>query len=757
MPFSPVTLSCRDRLRHAIAVLLLLTLSVPVLAHEIQAPRPTPEEIARIEPPLPGSEEFARALLLHFPNRPETETRLLLQQIQTHLTLKEHIRLKAVPDAGPRDADYHHWRMERTLFALLERMPDRITLDYRPGQPPPAPEIGVRLDQQYNLLLVKVVTGDGGTGFCVKTMDFTSERDLSHYTVPTAPSGVTYALLRLEQVPTGRFLSYLRFQPEESEQPQKEGAKPPPFIQTFLFDSPPHGQLTLEVRDEKGKPTPVLLRLTAKASQRLWEPPNAVDFSAMMNQITSLFIYGPGRSYTVFIPGPFQGPYWIVPGPFSMALPAGEWEIHVLKGVEYERLRHVTRVESGLTTRLVLRLKRPVDMPSRGWYSGDDHVHSRLMSDADAQKLIAYARATDIHICNVLEMGDSMRTWYLQRGFGPEFRAREEQHWLIPGQEDPRSALGHAIGLNLREKVRDLDRYYLNDWIAAEIHRQGGLYGHTHVGSGVKELATERQMALYTPFGIVDFNSIMQAYLGTDLFYQFLNMGFRMTATAGSDTPYGGTVGDVRTYAYVGQGKRFTPDAWFEAVRRGRTFVTNGPMLDFRVENALPGDAIVVEKSRPLLVRVRAWGIPGQTAPVRLQLIRFGRVIQEVEASAASPGALEIQTTVEAERGGWLAARATGIDGTAAHTTPIYIVRNGFRFWDVTQAGALIDRQLQVLNEIEQAIAESERIVRERKNPLDYWNRRLAEQAAPLRERVAKARSIYRDLAQQLERERSAP
>ena len=182
------------------------------------------------------------------------------------------------------------------------------------------------------------------------------------------------------------------------------------------------------------------------------------------------------------------------------------------------------------------------------------------MSSDDADKLVAFTRAADIHVSNVLEMGNEMRTWYAQRGYGPQFRVRDGIDWLVPGLEAPRSQLGHAIGLNLRAKVRDLDHYYLNDWIAAEIHRQGGLYGHTHVGnSEVKSLFTEREMALFTPMNPVDFNSIRQTKLGLDLFYDFLNRGFKMTASAGSDTPYGGTVGSVRLYAYCGKGK-FTPE-----------------------------------------------------------------------------------------------------------------------------------------------------------------------------------------------------
>ena len=63
-----------------------------------------------------------------------------------------------------------------------------------------------------------------------------------------------------------------------------------------------------------------------------------------------------------------------------------------------------------------------------------------------------------------------------------------------------------------------------------------------------------------------------------------LNLGFKLTASAGSDTPYSGTVDEERVYAFVGE-QQFTADTWFEAMGNGRTFVSNGPMIEFSVES----------------------------------------------------------------------------------------------------------------------------------------------------------------------------
>ena len=731
----------------AVVAGLLLCSALRGHAHGVDLPKPTAEQLAQTQPSLKGSVEFSRELLAHLRNRLNQPQLVVLDRVLEQFAAADRIRAGEVRDSSPADADYYHWRAEQSLMELLPQVPDQVALDFRQGMPALKPENILELDQQYNLLLLKVVAGNGPTNFVVHEMNMTTERDRKPYTITIASNATTFVVVKLEQVPSDKTIFHVGF--------RNEGANEPSFWWALSFVSKPGGQLGVEVLDENGRPVPVLLRLTAKPSQRLFEPAGAVDLSPMMNDVTSLPIYGPGRGYTVYIPGQFQGRYWIVPKPFEMAVPAGDWEIHIVHGIEYEPLHDTLRVESGQWTRKTYRLKRWTNMAQRGWYSGDDHVHSRLMSSEDADKLLASARAGDINVVNVLEMGNEMRTWYAQRGFGPEFRVHDDvsRHWLVPGQEDPRSMLGHAIGLNLKAKVRDLHRYYLNDWVAEQIHQQGALYGHTHVGA--KALSVEREMALFTPMKIVDFNSILQASLNTDYFYDFLNLGFKMTASAGTDTPYGGMIGAVRLYADCGTAKPFTPDAWFKALKDGHTFVTTGPMLDFKVESAHPGDEITVDKDRPLKVNIRAWGLRGSSAPVKLQLVGFGKVIQKVAATRDDQDELEFTATVPAGHGGWLAAHAVGRDKSEAVTTPVYVVRPGFRFWDVTQAAVLIQKQLTVLDEAEKAVQEAQTVVESRRQPLDYWNRWPAEQAAALRERIAKVRATYQELQRELERDQA--
>ncbi|MCX6887745.1 MAG: CehA/McbA family metallohydrolase [Verrucomicrobia bacterium] len=726
---------------------LALLMAPSALGHGLTLPKPSATELAQIQPPLSGSTNFARTLFHHLRNQLNAAQTAQLDRIGQMLFFQDQLA-GGFAHGSPSDTDYYRWVMETNLLALLETLPQVVTLDFRSGRPAHSPDAPVELNQQYNLVLLKTVTGPCLVRFEVQENDLISEqaRDIpwpegfNKRLIHIGENATTFTALLLQQTPPDKTILHLAF--------QNAGASKPHLWHGLTLVSSPLGNFSLLIRDEKDRPVPVMLRLTSNTGQRLFEPAGAVDLRPLMNEVTGLNFYGPGRGYRVHMAGPFAGHYWYVPDDFEMALPAGEWELHLFHGLEYVPLHETFRVDPGQWTRKTIRLTRHTDMAARGWFSGDDHTHARLMSSEDAQKLITLARAADIRVCNVLEMGDWMRSYYPQRGFGKEFRVHHGDYWVVPGQEDPRSLLGHAIGLNLSARVRDLHRYLLNDWWADQIHQQGGLYGHTHVGE--KACLVEREMALFTPLGIVDFNSIVQTRLGTEFFYNFLNLGFKMTASSGEDMPYTGVLSASRLFAFCGTNQPFTPDLWFDSVKRGHTFVTTGPMLDFHVEEALPGDEIRVDADRPLRVHARAWGLAAHSAPVKLSLVKWGLTEKEVDATSDIQSELVLDTTVSAGHGFWLAAHAQGRDGSQALSTPVYVVREGFRFWSAPDADRLLKGQLEVLKQIDHALAECEKVVRDGTAPLDYWTRWGAEQAGEVRIRIERARNLYTELQAKL-------
>jgi hypothetical protein len=168
----------------------------------------------------------------------------------------------------------------------------------------------------------------------------------------------------------------------------------------------------------------------------------------------------------------------------------------------------------------------------------------------------------------------------------------------------------------------------------------------------------------------------------------------------------------------------------------------------------LPGDELKLKADRKLRIRARAWGDPQRMAPMKLEIVRHGEVIRSAESSDPKKPEAQLDFTMNAGDGCWLAARARAGDGTSAHTTPVYVVRDRLRFWKFDGLDELIAKRLASLAEIEQIVADARRDDAAGKLERDRYRRQLALQGGALLERVAQARKLYEDLKRVAESER---
>jgi hypothetical protein len=737
-----MTSTSRRRLRRSYLVLVVALVAWSIQprasAHEAPVESPPASVLAGLPAPLQGSARFLEVAPSRLKNRCDDDSLRLLDEVERRLRDADLVRWGAAKGIDPRAADYHRGKAEAAILKVLDRLPSVIRIDTRPGKQDHAgaPEPPRDLDQQANSLLIEVNDGAGPVEFQVLTWDLTRESSATPPEVVVTPGVRTYVLLQLESVPHGE--TQLGFSV------RREGSNAPAAWKSVTWRVRPWGQLTLKIRDESGAPTPALLSLRSVEGEVLWEPAGAIDFRPQLNDVVNQSIFEPGRGYMFWLPGERRGRFWVVPSRVEMAIPAGKWEVRVQRGPEHLPVRETIDVAPDEWVRHDVTTRRWCDMKQHGWWSGDDHVHARLMSGDDADRLLLYARAVDVNVANILEMGDYSRSYYSQRGFGRKFRVQDGPYWLVPGQEDPRSMLGHAIGLNLQDRVRDVKRYLMNDDLAREMHEQGGLYGHTHVGANA--CMVHREMALFTPAGIVDFNSIMQAALGTELYYDFLNLGFKMTASAGADTPYGGTIGAVRVYTQTEGSEEFDPDQWFDALKAGRTFVTSGPMLELSVDDRTMGETIDLNAPQSLRCRAVARGYSGGSAPRSVRVVRWGEGALEATSSDPKQTELIVEGEIDSSRGCWLAAHAVGHDGSEAHSTPVYVSVAGGSHAAPHLVPALVKKQLAALDEIDAALTETQRLTKAGANPIDPFNRVNSEQAQAVRDRIATARRRYAKL-----------
>ena len=163
------------------------------------------------------------------------------------------------------------------------------------------------------------------------------------------------------------------------------------------------------------------------------------------------------------------------------------------------------------------------------------------------------------------------------------------------------------------------------------------------------------------------------------MWYDFLNMGFKLIPMAGSDFPYYNPPGVERNYVFVGDDDSI--DAYYEALRNQRTFVTNGPMLEFEVNGALPGADLVLARGDDVVVEAHASLNPDIESIDRLELVVQGDVVATA-SNDSGDNRLSLFWTAKVLEGTWIAVRAYGVDQAVAHTAPVYVTTGGgFEKW----------------------------------------------------------------------------
>jgi hypothetical protein len=129
-----------------------------------------------------------------------------------------------------------------------------------------------------------------------------------------------------------------------------------------------------------------------------------------------------------------------------------------------------------------------------------------------------------------------------------------------------------------------------------------------------------------------------------DIYYHALNCGLRLPPSAGSAS---GVLPNPVGYnrAYVQVDGELTYAKWWEGLRAGRVFVSNGPLLRCRANGQWPGH--VFRSSGPLAVRLEGQ-LDSRDPIAAVELVRNGRLER-----------LSLPSTVTFKESGWFLVRAT--------------------------------------------------------------------------------------------------
>ena len=231
--------------------------------------------------------------------------------------------------------------------------------------------------------------------------------------------------------------------------------------QTSLF--------SVTITDESNNPTPVRVRLTDSNGKTAPLPRGSISVMYGRNDRAEGYGYQPDSSF-------------YIDGNFSIELSPGSYILSLSKGYEYLTQKHVISIKPGKNISMNYQLKRWINMPARGWYSADDHIHIRR-SPRENPLILKWVAAEDIHVGALLQMGDFWTTYFAQYAWGKDGNYREKNRLLTPGQEEPRThEVGHTISLAADDFVRFKNEYYLYDHVFDRVHELDGLTGYAHQG-----------------------------------------------------------------------------------------------------------------------------------------------------------------------------------------------------------------------------------------------------------------------------------
>jgi hypothetical protein len=437
-----------------------------------------------------------------------------------------------------------------------------------------------------------------------------------------------------------------------------------------------------------------------------------------------------------------------VDGGFDVRLPPGTYTLTIAKGFEYLHETQAIELKPGAALKREYKMRRWVDMPARGWYSADDHIHLRR-SAADNHAIAQWIASEDVHVGNLLQMGDFWATFFAQYAFGERGLYQEAGRVLSSGQEEPRTPeIGHTISLGASDFVRMQPDYYSYDRLFDRVHTLGGVTGIAHQAMSFHGY---RGMALNTLRGKTDFLELAQfcepeGPVAVQHYYEFLDMGIKLTALAGSDFPWCGVgrqygfseprfaqIGNARFYAYAGGALTF--ESYMAALKAGHTFATTGPVLFLTVNGKMPGDSVDVAPGSKVKISAEAYGVSGQVPLRDLEIIGHSKVLARSEGKDAAHLTVDLELPVD--HGIWIAAKCDAGTGQVAHTTPVYVTVNGGGFQNAATMRHSLDVAEGYLKEVEQDLA----------HPESNLDRQATRHRAQLERQIAEARGQLKIMA----------
>ena len=458
-------------------------------------------------------------------------------------------------------------------------------------------------------------------------------------------------------------------------------------------------QLTLNLIDATTKESlSGLLRITTSDG-------HIVALEDLFNRGTGLRKQHPSRDWYVMLKSA------------TISAPRERLIIEAFSGLETELARKTIDLTDKASVEITLPLIRFHSAATRGWRNGNTHLHLMSLSRDQADqylKSISQADGLELVFVSYLRRAKAERNYIsntytkqqLQQLSGNSVifdYGEEHRHNFGSGGE----GYGHVMFLNIKELIRPISigpgiMGQGMDWPTLrqgidKANRDGATTIWCHNAFGFEEVPDWIA-------GVLDAHNIFDGgSRGSyeDTFYRFMDIGLRVPFSTGTDW----FIYDF-SRVYVEVDEPLTVERWLEGLEKGRTFITNGPLLKFSLGGYSPGDVIRLAQPQELNITSRA---VGRCDFQKIEVIYNGRIVQSAPSRSVD-GHFKAWITAPLliSEPGWVALRINPGQKNElgaplfGHTSAIYIEIAGKTIFKPEAARKLITN----MNEAKRTIRE---------------------------------------------------
>lgn len=436
-------------------------------------------------------------------------------------------------------------------------------------------------------------------------------------------------------------------------------------------------------------------------------------------------------------------PYWhdhfALPGKILLKLPLGQYSFVLERGLEYLDMKGRFAINVFADDSKRIELRRFVDMAADGWWSGDLDVRRPVRDIGPLME------ADDLHVAEVITWRNNKNPWTGRMPKQPlvQFDADRFCDVMAGAAVQPGTEL-LLFGLRSPLKLPPPNASYpplvpqlvaarakANLWVDASkpfwwdlpmLIAAGQIDSIELAHSHICRDSTINNEADGKPRDRKRYGSYRgDAQWSHEIYFRLLECGLRIPPTAGSgsgETP--NPVGYNRVYVHV-DGK-FGYREWWNNLRAGRAFITNGPLMKPLVEGRLPGYVFQADKGATLELQ------PALTFFTRdpisyLEIIRDGHVAEEIRFDDYTK--TRSLPKLRFDKSGWFLIRAvTDTPNTYrfAMTAPYYVEIGGQRRISRQAAQFFLDWVIERARQIKLADPQQQRaLLAWHRRARDFW------------------------------------